>query len=535
MFKATQKFIRPRILVTCYAFVFLGSAITGSITLKTILAIFVLVASYIHAASSNDYSDRYIDAVNLSDATDRPLVTKDASFKQVWLIHIFSGISALIFSFFYGPGATVLTIGMLMFDYAYSIKPVRISDRGIISQLLLAVAYVYYPLSLGYWSVSMHSGYPWLLSIGLYLGFVARLLLKDFRDIKGDKLHGKMTFLLRHGHKVTCAYSGLVGFVALLVIAFAIQFSPGTLLVLVFGQILADIYLLQLAKTKDINAQVRLVAVIAKVANAAVITLLAFFLVKSQPNLSHAQIQLLPIIIGFTVYIAAWLNYTETSKVMPSILQHLAWAPLRLFLVVFCSVTIEGLENIKGINQAIIASNHSSEFDPFLIVACLPFLSPWLPLFYVSRGKSFYKKGWKTILYGGAVFKIMGGYPAYPGLNDYEKALRHHLTAIENGRSICIYPVGKKHFRSDLVKARAGVSFLAHKTRLPVVPVFMGGIEQLSFLDYLRGKGKLKVTFGKPLYSQDLFRTNGNVLGDLKRNDYEKASAEIMKKIAQLA
>ena len=37
--------------------------------------------------------------------------------------------------------------------------------------------------------------------------FVARIVLKDFRDREGDALYGKPTLLLRFGKDATCAVS----------------------------------------------------------------------------------------------------------------------------------------------------------------------------------------------------------------------------------------------------------------------------------------------------------------------------------------
>jgi 4-hydroxybenzoate polyprenyltransferase len=41
----------------------------------------------------------------------------------------------------------------------------------------------------------------------LYVGFIGRILLKDFRDVVGDAMFGKRTFLVRHGRRATCALS----------------------------------------------------------------------------------------------------------------------------------------------------------------------------------------------------------------------------------------------------------------------------------------------------------------------------------------
>lgn len=317
MLRSVLKFARLRILVTCYAIAFLGSAASGDITLKTALTIFIITAWYIHAASSNDYADRHIDEINLKEALDRPLVTKNISFKQLWFIHHAGGLLALVLAYFYGGGAFLFTLGMLILDYAYSFKPFRVSDRGIPSQFLLAFAYVYFPFTLGYWSTGSES-YPWLLSFGLYLGFVGRLLLKDFRDVKGDKQHGKLTFLIRHGIKKTCITSGIFGLMSLGVMLAATDFSFGIAIVLVASQILALLTLKDLALTHKISNQLTQIAYIARLANSAVIAVLAFFLCLNQPSLSELETHLIPALFGISLLTANLLSYRGTPHAKPA-------------------------------------------------------------------------------------------------------------------------------------------------------------------------------------------------------------------------
>ena len=62
--------------------------------------------------------------------------------------------------------------------------------------------YVAVPFLVGSFSVRATIGWQQLgLLAGLYLGFVGRIVLKDFRDLKGDALVGKRTFLVRHGRR----------------------------------------------------------------------------------------------------------------------------------------------------------------------------------------------------------------------------------------------------------------------------------------------------------------------------------------------
>ena len=315
MYKAAIKFIRLPIMITCSSLVFMGSVAAGAITVKTLLAIFAFMACYIHAASTNDYSDRHIDAVNLQNANDRPLVSKDISFSQLWIIHSLSGILALILSAFYGINAVILAIVILVINYTYSLKPFRISDRGAMSQLVLAIAYVYYPFSLGYWASGTNIAYPWLLSAGLYLGFVARLFLKDFRDVKGDKKYGKMTFLLRHGAVVTCIVSGILGITSLSIMLYVTKFNPGLSLILVIGQVIAIRAVYRLSKLTSIEEQTRAVASLAKTANISVITILAYFLCLSQHQLSTTEASLIPVILGLIMLLLNGLHAIDQRGV----------------------------------------------------------------------------------------------------------------------------------------------------------------------------------------------------------------------------
>lgn len=221
---------------------------------------------------------------------------------------------------------------------------------------------------------------------------------------------------------------------------------------------------------------------------------------------------------------------------MPSFLQHLAWGPLRLSMRIFCSLEIKGIENINCLKRnAIIASNHISELDPLLIVACLPFLSRHMPLFFVSREKDFYGSGWRHFVYGGRFFRLMGAYPAYVGLKNYEQALRHHLRLIHEKKDIVIFPMGKIALRGEPAEAKGGATFLARQTKLPIVPVLIQGIEHISISDFLLRKRKLTITFGKPLNVEDVFQDIDNSVIEDERNDYEKATSVLMEKVAQLA
>lgn len=221
---------------------------------------------------------------------------------------------------------------------------------------------------------------------------------------------------------------------------------------------------------------------------------------------------------------------------MPYVLQRLAWGPLRFFFVVFCDLRVKGLENItnsKG--PMIIASNHVSELDPLLIVAGFPFFSKQLPLYFVSREREFYQKRKVALFYGGTFFRMMGAYRAYVGLKDYERALRHHIEIIEKGHNVCIFPTGRRCPVNEEVQARGGVSFLAQRTCAPILPVLIQGAEKITWPEFFGGKRKITVTFGNPLYAQDILQGTDKALANNGQNEYKIASEILMKKISQLA
>ena len=309
MFKASLKFARLRIVATCYALVFLGAAAANGVNNKVVLALFLIIAVTIHANSINDYADKEIDKLNLKDASDRPLVANEISSQQFWFIHVVSGILALGLSCFYGRHAVILTIILQAVDYLYSVRPFRLSYRPMVSPVLLSVAYVFYSFTIGYWASTTIDKYPWTLAIGLCLGFIARLLLKDFRDVKGDKQEGKMTFLLRYGARKTCIASGVCWFIAMLAVSMATSFKLGIIAPLIVAIIPVLLMLKDLSSTRDIDKQQYIIAFVAKSANYAVITILIFLLCQKHVGLSKAELQFIPTVSGLVLLGFNWLNY----------------------------------------------------------------------------------------------------------------------------------------------------------------------------------------------------------------------------------
>ena len=226
----------------------------------------------------------------------------------------------------------------------------------------------------------------------------------------------------------------------------------------------------------------------------------------------------------------------------PLVLQTLIWVPTRLLFRFFLHLEIRGFVRLLpytnytrprdicvGKNTqrqehcgVIFAVNHSSELDPILVPGSLPFLSPLMPMFYTSREQTFYKtSGWRQFFYGGFLFKLWGSHPVRSGRQNYEESLKTHIEILNRGRSICIFPEGKKTRDGNVgTDAHGGVAYLSWRTKAPVVPVRVKGVFKMTFRDFLFRKRRVEVIFGAPFSPGELFYTNdtrprGICVGDI--------------------
>ena len=222
--------------------------------------------------------------------------------------------------------------------------------------------------------------------------------------------------------------------------------------------------------------------------------------------------------------------------ISPLVLQTFIWPMTRLLLRFCIHLKIIGLENIpakspKG-RGVIFALNHSSELDPGFVPASLPFLSPYMPVFYTSREQSFYKKsGWRQKFYGGSLFRIWGAHPLQPGKQNYELSLKTHIDILKNGKSLIMFPDGKRLPESEIgTIAHGGIGYLVWKTHAMVVPVRIRSIHSMSLKQFLFRKRHVSITFGKPVDTLPIFKGVQPTVEECKQ-----ASRTIMETISNLS
>ena len=148
------------------------------------------------------------------------------------LVGVVSAVMAVATAALLHPAALLVLLAGMVVSAAYSLRPVRLADRGAVASLVLPACYVGVPYLVGLLAASGGiSAADMTLLAGLYVGFIGRILLKDFRDLRGDALFGKRTFLVRHGRAWTCLFSAVCWIAGTVTVVAALGEPPAVLLI----------------------------------------------------------------------------------------------------------------------------------------------------------------------------------------------------------------------------------------------------------------------------------------------------------------
>jgi 4-hydroxybenzoate polyprenyltransferase len=271
---------RPPVMVLLAMFAATGLAQGGDggsdpVRFARVLA--AVIAFLMFSVACNDLADEPIDRINLPGDRRRPLVAGTADRRELIVIGVVAAVVSLAVSATFGLPAVLLTTTGLAVSAGYSIRPVRLADRGAIASLVLPACYVAVPYLLGRLAAggAVHSGDLTLLT-ALYVSFIGRILLKDFRDVRGDELFGKRTFLVRHGARWTCAFSACCWTGGTVLLAVSVRRpTPAFLGAVAVGALAALALLYALARTTSPRSQERYIAAIAVVGRGVILELLA--------------------------------------------------------------------------------------------------------------------------------------------------------------------------------------------------------------------------------------------------------------------
>ncbi|MGH2687160.1 MAG: UbiA family prenyltransferase [Actinomycetota bacterium] len=302
------RLLRYRVAVMLWLFLLLGAAHHGRIAdagWRLVAAAVTLGAAYVAATAINDLADREIDAINHPRDRGRPLVTGEATPREALLLHAGSAIAAVAAAGFLGIGGVALAVTSVLLGQLYSLPPIRVSYRTYLAPLLLAVAYVAIPYVLGV--VAMRA---WLTPgdgpfvAALLLLFLARIVLKDFRDRPGDARYGKPTLLLRFGPGVTCAVS-LAALVAGNVLLMAAVGPPLPIAVVLEVSFLAIVSRLRaLSRAGDVREEQLAIGLGARMGNGILLSALGWMMLRAEGATTGESLTLVVLITA-----AAWAGF----------------------------------------------------------------------------------------------------------------------------------------------------------------------------------------------------------------------------------
>jgi 1-acyl-sn-glycerol-3-phosphate acyltransferase len=133
---------------------------------------------------------------------------------------------------------------------------------------------------------------------------------------------------------------------------------------------------------------------------------------------------------------------------------------------VYFSLERTGRRNIPKKGPVILASNHRSFLDPFVIGCCVR-----RPVYFVAK-KELFEKRWQ-----GWILNRLGAFPVKRGESD-ELSMATARGVLERGGVVVIFPEGTRHKKGPLGRPKRGVGRLALETGAPVVPVAVIGSDR---------------------------------------------------------
>jgi 1-acyl-sn-glycerol-3-phosphate acyltransferase len=145
-----------------------------------------------------------------------------------------------------------------------------------------------------------------------------------------------------------------------------------------------------------------------------------------------------------------------------------------------------GREHLPKHGPLLLASNHRSFLDPFVIGTCLR-----RPIYYFAK-RELFEKRWQAW-----ILNSLGAFPVDRGAGD-RAALDTAREILERGDCVVVFPEGTRIRGGGLGAPKRGIGRLALETGVPVVPIAVIGSEHVRRGWRIRPR-KVRVRVGPPL------------------------------------
>jgi 1-acyl-sn-glycerol-3-phosphate acyltransferase len=157
------------------------------------------------------------------------------------------------------------------------------------------------------------------------------------------------------------------------------------------------------------------------------------------------------------------------------------------FFLVYFRMQRVGREHLPKTGPLLLASNHRSFLDPFVIGTLIR-----RPVYYMAK-RELFEKRWQAW-----ILNALGAFPVDRGAGDGD-AMATARAILERGDCVVVFPEGTRMRRRPLGDPRRGVGRLALETGAPVAPIAVIGTDEVRRGWRIRPR-KVRLRVGRPLH-----------------------------------
>jgi 1-acyl-sn-glycerol-3-phosphate acyltransferase len=170
------------------------------------------------------------------------------------------------------------------------------------------------------------------------------------------------------------------------------------------------------------------------------------------------------------------------------------------FFLVYLRMERIGREHLPRTGPLLLASNHRSFLDPFLIGTMVK-----RPVYYMAK-RELFEKRWQAW-----ILNALGAFPVDRGAGDGD-AMATARAILERGDCVVVFPEGTRMRHCPLGQPRRGVGRLALETGAPVAPVAVIGSDEVRRGWRIRPR-KVRLRVGRPLHYPTVERCSPSLAG----------------------
>lgn len=203
----------------------------------------------------------------------------------------------------------------------------------------------------------------------------------------------------------------------------------------------------------------------------------------------------------------------EKATYYQKLMEFLLYMVIKITSKIFYRIEVKGIEQLLNETRPfILAPNHLSYLDGYIIAASLPFKIK-KKLFFIGLS-DFFDKTYLKILKNSA--KILSFHELLQPL----KAVQMSVFVLKKGFSLCIFPEGVRSYDGKLQELKKGIAYVAKIVRQPVYPVYIHGTFEAwpRFKKFPRFFKKITVNIGNPIFWEEKEDFDENIFLENLRN-----------------